>query len=263
MQRSSQPQSFSGSVVESAPTGPAFAPPAPGSNVQLNQPTVTSRPDPTASAPKKSHASLIETIILVFVSLVAVTFIGLFVWKYLEWDTVRTDVEGQIDEAVAIAVAENTAELEAEFTEREKYPYKAFTGPADYGSVSFEYPKTWNVYVAKDAANGGDFEAYFNPGEVQPVSTSTINALRITITTGSFDDEIRSFENHVKSGRLTLATRNIGSAVANVYSGQLSNTMQGIVTLFKLRDKVVTIQTDAMIFSEEYYKLLDTITIIE
>ena len=264
MQNQPQPQPFTGSVVEPAAAGPTpFAPPAPGSNVQLTPPTVASRPDPNAPAPKKSHGHIIETVILVLVSLIAVTFIGLFVWKYLEWDAVRTDVDGQIDAAVAVAVSENTTQMETEFAEREKYPYRIFTGPADYGSLSFEYPKTWSVYIASDASNGNDFEAYFNPTEVQPVSNTTINALRVTISNTSFDNAVRNYENQVKNGRVTLTTRNIGNAVANVYTGELSNDIHGTVTIFKLRDKAVLIQTDAEIFSTEYYKLLDTVTFIE
>jgi hypothetical protein len=41
--------------------------------------------------------------------------------------------------------------------EREKYPYKTFSGPEDYGKLTFEYPKTWSVYIAAAANKGGDF----------------------------------------------------------------------------------------------------------
>lgn len=179
----------SGSVV--APVAPQpFGPSAPGTVPNFGTATaVTSRPDPVPiTQPRKPlNRNLIEIIVLVVVSIVAMVFIGLFIWKYIEWDTVKTDIDGQIDAAVAMAVAENTTKLENEFTEREKYPYKNFMGPADYGSLSFEYPKTWNVYVAKDASNGGDYEAYLNPGEVQPVSSTTINALRVTIRDQAFE----------------------------------------------------------------------------
>ena len=190
-------------------------------------------------------------------------FIGLFIWKYIEWDSVKTDVDGQIDAAVAMAVAENTTKLENEFTEREKYPYKGFMGPADYGSLSFEYPKTWNIYVAKDASNGGDYEAYLNPGEVQPVSATTINALRVTIRDQAFDNVTRTYDSLVRTGKLSVVSRNVGSTVANVYTGDLPNNIRGTVTIFKLRDKTVLIQTDAAIFTDEYYRLLDTVTFVE
>lgn len=253
-----------GSVVEPVAAQP-FGPLAPG-QVGSGQPAaVISRPDPVPVVPQKDKKrNLIETIILVLVSIVAVTFMGLFAWKYIEWDSVKTNIDGQIDKAVATAKAELRTELEDEFAEREKYPYRTFTGPVDYGSLSFEYPKTWNVYVAKDASGGGDFEAYFNPGEVQPVSSNTINALRVTIKDQAFDTAIRSYDNYVNNGRLTLATRLIdGKVIANVYTGELLNQIYGVMAAFKLRDKTVLIQTDANIFSDEFYKLLDTVTFVE
>lgn len=261
MQNQSSYTGATGSVVEPAATQP-FGPGAPGSAPRRGTGPVGSNPNGQAPA-FKPHSNVVETIILVIVSFLAVIFLGLFIWKFMEWDAIKTDVDGQIDEAVAIAVSENTTKMENEFLEREKYPYKTFAGPADYGSLGFEYPKTWNVYIAKDAANGGDFEAYLNPGEVQSVSSTTINALRVTIKDSPFDTVVKTYDSLVKSGKVTIATRNVGSTIANVYTGELPNKIQGIVTLFKVRDKTVILQTDAMIFSEEYYKLLDTVNFVE
>lgn len=251
-----------GSVVEPATaTTPAFAPAAPGT-VPVSK-TATPLASPGSGIPVNNRRNIIETIILIVISLIAVTFIGLFIWKYLEWDSVKTDVDGQINAAIAVAVSKNTTTLENEFVEREKYPYKSFMGPADYGSVSFEYPKTWNLYVAKDASNGGNYEAYFNPGEVLPVSATTINALRFTIQDKAFDTVAKTYESSVKSGKLAMVTRNIGGAVANVYEGDITNNIRGIVTIFKVRDKTVVIQTDSELFKDEYYKLLDTVNFVE
>lgn len=247
----------------SGPAPQPFAPPAPGSTPRRPS-AAQPLSSPLSATPSASNRSrIVETIILVVVSLVAILFIGLFIWKYLEWDTVKTDINGQIDAAVAVAVSENTTKLENEFIEREKYPYKTFSGPADYGSLSFEFPKTWNVYIAKDASNGGDFEAYLNPGEVQPVSASTINAMRVTIRDTAYDTVVRTYDNYVRSGRLTVATRNVGSTIANVYTGELNNNIRGVVALFKLRDKTVVLQTDAELFTEEFYKVLDSVTFVE
>ncbi len=253
-----------GSVVAPVAAQP-FGPSAPGTTPNFGSAALTSKPDPVpaASAKRQVNRNLIETIILVVVSIIAIVFIGLFVWKYLEWDSVKTDVDAQIDAAVQMAVSENTTKLENEFAEREKYPYKNFMGPADYGSLSFEYPKTWNLYVAKDASSGGDFEAYLNPGEVQPVSNASINALRVIIRDQAFDNVIRTYDNLVRNGRVSVVTRNVGSTIANVYTGDLPSNIHGTVAIFKLRDKTVMIQTDAAIFSDEYYRLLDTVTFVE
>lgn len=251
------------SMVEPAPSAtPAFGPAAPGSN-PVAQTTPLTSPNPGPVAPVKKSHHVLEIVVLVVVSLIAVTFIGLFIWKYSEWDTLKTDSDSRTDAAVAVAIADTTTKLENEFVEREKYPYKTFAGPADYGSLGFEYPKTWNLYIARDAARSGDYEAYLNPGEVLPVGSSTINALRVTIENKAFDTIAKSYEGAVKNGKLSMVTRNVGSAVANVYTGELSSNIRGIAAVFKLRDKTVILQTDAELFSDEFYKLLDTVTFVE
>lgn len=245
-----------GSVVASTPQ--AFGPSAPGT-MPLRQTNSVAYAAPDV---KKSHTWI--WIILLFVTLVlAVTFGVLFAWKYTEWEALNMDLEGQVDAALTLAIAENTAQLEEEFLEREKYPYKTFAGPTDYGSLSFEYPKTWSVYISKDASNGGDFEAYMNPLEVQPVSSTSINALRVIIRDQAFDTVVRTYDGLVRSGKLDLSVRVVGNATANLYVGELPNGIRGMLVAFKLRDKTVLLQTDAELFSNEFYTLLDTVTFVE
>lgn len=269
-----QPTSSGSMVARNPSPASAFAPAAPGATPGVPPANgaggasaagapLTAAPVPSPFKPKRSRVEIIKTITIVILSILTVTFLGLFVWKFIEWNNAKTDVDGQIDAAVAQAVFDNTAKLENEFVEREKYPYKTFAGPGDYGSLSFEYPKTWNIYIAKDAAAGGDFEAYLNPGEVLPVNAQNINALRVIIRDNAFDNEVKRYESYVKNGKTVLSTRNVGGTLANVYTGELMNNIQGILAVFKLRDKTVLIQTDAMLFSEEYYKLLDTVKFVE
>ncbi len=253
-----------GSMIEPN-AQPAFAPAAPGA-APLN-PGASLTSDGSLEAPvdkkNKTRGTLVETILLILMTIVAMVFIFLYVQKFIQWKTVSDNVETQINAAVAVAVADNTTKMEAEFAEREKYPYKTFTGPVDYGSFSFEYPQTWSVYIAKDAANGGDFEAYMNPTEVNPVGTNTINALRVRIRDTSFDNVVRTYENSVKNGKLTLKTDMVGGVLANVYTGEISNTLRGAVMVLKLRDKTVILQTDAETFVEEFYRILSTVSLVE
>lgn len=253
-----------GSMIEPE-TPQDFAPSAPGTTPMNTGAQLTSDGKVPAGVDqkKKVHSTLIETILLVIASLVAVIFVWLYVQKYIEYDSIATDVEGRIDAAVAVAVAENTTKMEAEFAEREKFPYLDFSGPADYGSFSFQYPRTWSVYVAKDAATGGDFEAYFNPVEVHTVSNNTVNALRMRIRDTSFDSVIKSYESSLKNGKLTLKTQMVGGVLANIYTGELSNDLRGAVMVLKLRDKTVLLQTDADLFLDEFYRLLETVSLVE
>lgn len=216
---------------------------------------------PTAKLPEPKKSSTIQIIITIFVGLVAVTFIGLFIWMLIKWRTAYDDVQSQVDTAVAAAVNEEATRLNAEFTEKEKYPYKSFAGPADYGELTFEYPKTWSAYVAKDASAGGDYEAYLNPDVVPPVSTNTIVSLRVTIKDDTLDKVTKTYENNIRNNKLSLTVRPVGGENANIYTGELptSSKPQGIAAVFKIRDKTAIIQTDAMIFQDDFYRILDSV----
>ena len=212
--------------------------------------------------PKKDIAGLIKTIVIVIVSLIAATFIGLFIWMTVQYNEVSTDVEGQISAAVATAKDEQAAKDEKDFLEREKYPYKVFSGPVDYGELTFEYPKTWSVYVAAAATAGGDFNAYFNPIQVDAVGKDTINALRVTIRNKSFDSVAAEYQKAMgkKGSDLTVQSVTINDFTANYYSGTIPSTeLQGFIVIFKIRDKTAILQTDSVFFEADFNKLLQTI----
>ncbi len=224
---------------------------------------VTINPAQTVVVPRKDNASLAKTIAIVILSLVAATFIGLFVWMFVRYSEVNSDVNGQIDVAVAEAKEAQAADLEAEFAEREKEPLRDFVGPADYGQLSFRHPKTWSVYVAKDAMNGGDYEAYFNPLQVDAVDEDTINALRLSILNKSFDAVVAEYQKDMnkKDSGLTMQSVEVNGITMNRYEGKIPDTeFQGVIVIFKIRDKTAVLQTDAVNFVSDFDALLETIT---
>lgn len=221
---------------------------------------------PMVPVSEKDNAGLIKTIIIIVVSLIAVTFVGLFIWMFLQYNELSEDVKGQIDAAVTEAKDEQAAKMEAEFSEREKYPYRTFSGPADYGELTFEYPKTWSVYVAADASNGGDYTAYFNPVQVDTVGRDTINALRLVIRDKNFDDVASEYQRALdrNNSGLTVTSITFGKnndVTGNRYSGKIPNTdLNGYIVIFKIRDKTAILQTDSVYFQDDFDKLINTIT---
>ena len=247
---------------------PMQAPTAPGgvaSNPLTGQPMMMQASIPEVPPVKKDLTSIIKTIVIIALSLVSLTFIGLFIWMWTQYDSAKTDVDGQIADAVVKAVDENTKKLENEFTVREKYPFKTFAGPADYGELTFEYPKTWSVYVAKDAANRGDFEAYLNPLEVYEVSDETVNALRVAVKDEGFDEVAEEYQRNLEGDQATLRVESVmigkdGNIPANRYTGIIPGTeLNGIVVIFKIRDKTAVLQTDSVLFQGDYDTLLSSV----
>ena len=215
--------------------------------------------------PKKSHSGLIMIIVIVFLSLLLVTFVGLFIWKYLESDEIQATVDEQIDYAVAKAKDEQAQELEKKFSEREKNPYQTFRGPDDYGALTFKYPKTWSVYIAAPATTGGDFSAIMNPKEVEVNKRGSIYALRVTIQNKSFETVVEQYKKEMERKNSTLEVQTIqvnrGTVTANRYIGPIPKTeQQGIVVIFKIRDKTAILQTDSSkIFGTDFDTLIETV----
>ncbi|MBQ9019837.1 hypothetical protein IJ096_00715 [Candidatus Saccharibacteria bacterium] len=216
---------------------------------------------PITPSLNKQHTpwSTLQIVIVIILSILAALAIGLFIWMFVMWNEARTDVEGKISLAEAEAIKTTTAELEANFAEQEKYPYKTFVGPIDYGELSFEYPKTWSLYIASDSSNASDYQAYLNPDAVSGTGQGAINALEVSIVNQSIDQVSQSYENSLTTGEVTISVRPINGQNATIYTGDISTGVRGIAALFKIRDKTAIVQTDAMIFSDSFYHVLDTI----
>lgn len=233
----------------------------------VGAPTATPAPRPSV-APSGSdklvkankNTSLVKTVVIILLTLLLIGALVLAYYFYNEYRLASSDVDSKVETALAEREKEITDKLEADFAKREKEPFYSFVGPEDYGSLSFKYPKTWSVYIAKDASSGGNFEAYLHPSKIQPVSAKTINALRVTIETNSYEKVIERYKNLVTNGSLTASVITVGGSDATRYDGKLTNDIVGSVVIFKIRDKTVLLQTDADIYREDFSKIIESVT---
>lgn len=219
----------------------------------------------------RGSSGLLKTITIIILSLALVTFVGLFVWMFIRYNDASTNLEKKLEMArTEAANAQEEKDYEA-YQEEAKNPYQSFTGPTDYGSLSFQYPKTWSLYVPDDATDGGDYRAFFNPGQIDRIDTpTTIHALRVTIKDQSYDDVVKSFQSYVERQEKGLTVKSVqigvdGAITANLYTGTLPGTedLTGHIVVFKIRDKAVILQTDSMLFEGEFDKLLSTVTFVQ
>lgn len=184
---------------------------------------------------------------------------SLAIWAYVNYSEQKTNVDGKIQLAEAQA-QKKQADVDAEnYAQRAKEPNSQFAGPDDYGRLSFSYPKTWSVYVAKDVANGGTYEAYLNPMSVPPVSSTQRYALRVTIEQRDYDQIIKSYESLVKKGDLRSSVVTANGNNGTRLDGNFTKDIRGAVVVFKIRDKTVTVRTDADTFKPDFEDLIKTI----
>lgn len=181
------------------------------------------------------------------------------IWAYVNYTEQKTNVQGKVDLAVAQAEKTQADSDEIKFAERDKEPNRQFVGPDDYGRVTFMYPKTWSVYVAQDASQGGDYSAYLNPVSVPPVSTTTQYSLRVTILQEDYDQVLKSYDALVKKGDLSSsATSSNGNSGARL-DGNFTKDIRGSAVIYKIRDKTLVIRSDADTFKPDFENLIKTI----
>lgn len=198
-------------------------------------------------------------IAIILLAILAAVFGALAIWAYINYNEQKTNVDGKIDVAVATAKKDQADEDEKKFAEREKEPNREFVGPEDYGRLTFSYPKTWSASVTKDTSKGGTYEAYLNPVVVPPVSQTQQFALRVLIEEKDYEKVIESYKQLVDKGDLrTSATSSNGNAGTRL-DGSFSKDIRGAAVIYKIRDKTVTIRTDADTFKPDFEELIKTI----
>lgn len=199
---------------------------------------------------------LISTIGLI----VLVVGVGAFaIWAFVNYNNQKTDVEAKINDAVVIAKKDQADSDAIKFAAREKEPNRQFVGPNDYGQVTFNYPKTWSVYVSKDATSGGSYEAYFNPIIIPAISSSQQYALHVLIEQKDYDKTLSGFDSLVKKGDLTSSSVTASGTTGTRLDGAFSKDIHGSMVIFKIRDKVLTVRTDADVFKPDFNALITTI----
>jgi len=201
----------------------------------------------------------VSAIIAIILGVFAAAFAGLAIWAFLSYNEQKTDVDGRVKAAVADGQKAQADVDEKKFAEREKEPNRQFIGPEDYGRVAFYYPKTWSAYIAKDINQGNTFEAYFNPVTVPFPSATQQFALRVTIEPKDYDKEIASYEALIKKGDLRSSITSANGENGTRLDGSFSKTIRGALVIYKIRDKTVSIRTDADTFKSDFEKIIKTI----
>lgn len=206
----------------------------------------------------RSKLWLIVSIVLLVLFIAAGSFA---IWAYGNYKTADDDVQGKIAESVAAAKKDQANTDQARFLEAEKQPNAQFVGPDNYGRVTFSYPKTWSAYVASDTdSNGGTYQAYLNPGVVPPVSgTNPVFALRVTIQQTDITKELNKYSGQIKNGKLKSSSFSANGHNGTRLDGNFTDKLRGSAVLLQIRDKVVTIRTDADTFMGDFDAIIKTI----
>ncbi|MEK9195816.1 MAG: hypothetical protein AAB914_00440 [Patescibacteria group bacterium] len=188
----------------------------------------------------------IMTIVLLFVVL------GFGGWAYMERTKYKTEVGPLIASAVKIAEERAKTEKDTEFVQKEKEPYRVYTGPESFGSFNLSYPKTWSVYEDNKPAGAS---VKFQPAVV-PAGADVSLATIVEVVDVKYDSEIKKYESQVKSGEMKAtpyALPKVPSVKGLRFEGQLPGGKKtGIVVVLPLRDKTIKITSESPDYFGDY-----------
>lgn len=210
---------------------------------------------------RKDYGAVSGLLVAVAGLSVLVLGLGIFaIWAYVSYNDAQSNVNDKIAIAVGQAKEDQSNTDQARNAVLAKSPYKTFTAPDDYCGLTFQYPQTWSEYWSQQTSNGGDFDAFLNPGYVPPVSDNQQFALRVIIQQRNYDTVTNQYNNLVQGGQLTQST---GSANGQNYerlTGDFSSNIRGDAVIFQCRDKTITVRTDAnKTFESDFNALIATI----
>src|SRR6056297_3215821 len=200
-------------------------------------------PDYSGLPKGKSHISQIVAIVM---SILFISTLAFAIWAFTGMVENQSDLDAKIETATQVAVQEVESEKEAEFTERQKNPFKTYKGAATYGSLQFDYPKSWSVYVETSDTNT-ILDFYAQP-EFIPGFDDTRFALRAQIIDSPYEDELADFDRKAEQGDVRVRAfrpEKVPDQLGAIVVGEIENDIQGRVVLLPQRDKTIRIFTES------------------
>lgn len=218
-------------------------------------------PQPSASQlPTNTSRKPLITIIVLAILLVVSLVFGFSAYSKSQDYKKNSDEKSSV--AVEAAKKTQAAQLQANFDEQSKSPYKTYQSSSTAGSITFSYPKTWSAYVDETSANQL-INGYFFPGQVPGLQSAAAFALRVEMLSTDYSQIIAQYTAQAKKGTLTSAAyvppKMVG--VANVqtgtrFDGALDKSKNGSLIVIKVRDKTLKISTESRDYLTDFNRTI-------
>jgi hypothetical protein len=134
------------------------------------------------------------SLVLSIVLLLSAVIFG--AWAFMSRQDYKSNVDAKINVAVGVARTQTTVADNASFVDKFKQPFLTFNGPEQYGSITFQYPKTWSAYVNGIGVSSANLiDGYFSQGMLQSVTDGTTDfALRIKVLNQAYDQTVQAYQ---------------------------------------------------------------------
>lgn len=197
---------------------------------------------------------------LVFAVLLLIAAIGFGGWTYTQMTDYRDNSDQKVAEAEQVAIQKESELKDKQFAEISKSPLKTYSGPAAYGSLHIEFPKTWSGYVDETGSGNAYVDGFFNSGVVPSISSDkSVFALRTQVTSSSYASVLTGFSSQQKAGKLSVSAYSLPKLpkIVGVKAvGQTSDGKNVTMVVLPLRSQTLKIWTEGSTSIPDFNKYI-------
>lgn len=207
---------------------------------------------------QKKKKGIGEIILIIFIFLIAIGAIVGAVYCYTQYDALNREVSADRDIKVNDAKKEQAEIDNQNYEKKSAKTTREFTGPSNFGALTFEYPKEWNVYIDNDSSTEPSFAAYFSPDYAKPINSAN-QGLEFKINSASYENQIKQYTHNLISSQAYSQNGLTGT----IFSGKLDKkeeSKNGVAVVIKINNYSATIMTrDYETYGEEFDKIISTL----
>lgn len=193
------------------------------------------------------------TIPLAFAVIITIISVVFGIWSYMQFSDLDTNFDAKVEQAVDNRQGEIREEVNLEFIEKEKQPYRTYQSPSTLAGVKVSYPKTWSVYADEDERSSRELNVYMHPGFIRTLDGDTPHALRIALDDKEYARELSSYQRRIEDGKLKSSVFKSSGVQGVRLEGEIDSDVTGVIVLLPVRDKTLSVWTE----SDEFKNDLD------
>jgi len=217
---------------------------------------------PQSASDAAGQRSLGKVVIIVVLGVLLIASLIFGGWAYKKMGDYKNISDAKIAAASAQAVKAQSQQLQDNF---DKHNVKAYRGSVTFGSVSFNYPKTWSAYVDSSSSTE-PINGYYFPDVVPTVDGNTAFALRVELVDTDYSQVLQQFSSSIGEGTLTSRAyippkmKNVPNATPGSYmTGQINQSnddQRGAMVVIKVRDKTLEIYTESSSYLNDFNNIV-------
>jgi hypothetical protein len=214
----------------------------------------------------KNQNGSTSVVLAIFFGILFVAAAGFGGWAFMGRQDYKNNSDKKSAQAVEAAKKVQAADLQKKFDEDYKNPNKIYRGPISFGTVTFNYPKTWSAYVDENSS-AEPINGYYYPDKVPSTQGGSAYALRVELLNSTYSQALQQYTAQIREGKIKASAyvppkmvgkTNVqpGTRLDGIISQSQTGAHTGAMVIMQVRDKTLKIYTESPEFLADYNNIV-------